>query len=139
LGQSQPTYHDAIPELYMFRPQSVYGAVRISHVIHQYDGDLNLHFAVYMVSIGAYPGSSRLNVSYAGINYLLFATLAGRILSYSPLYRSNSVLDFFGSTYGFSPGYSGLAYLGLGVGCLLSAFVSAKFSDRIYKYVGCFP
>jgi len=43
--------------------------------------------------------------------------------------------DFFQSTYGFSPGVGGIAYLGLGVGFLLSAFSSAKFADRIYNYV----
>jgi hypothetical protein len=43
--------------------------------------------------------------------------------------------DLFQSTYGFSPGAGGLAYLGLGVGFFLASFTSAKFADRIYKYV----
>jgi hypothetical protein len=43
--------------------------------------------------------------------------------------------DFFQSTYGFSPGVGGLVYLGLGVGFFLSSFSTAKFADRIYKYV----
>lgn len=45
------------------------------------------------------------------------------------------IADFFQSTYGFSPGVGGLAYLGLGVGFLLSTFSSVKFADGIYKYV----
>jgi len=44
--------------------------------------------------------------------------------------------DFFQSTYGFSPGVGGLAYLGLGTGFLLAAVASVKFADRIYTYLG---
>lgn len=43
--------------------------------------------------------------------------------------------DLFQSTYGFSTGVGGLAYLGLGIGFLLASFSSAKFTDGIYKYV----
>jgi len=45
------------------------------------------------------------------------------------------IADLFQSTYGFSPGAGGLAYLGLGIGYLLASFSSAKFADWIYKYV----
>jgi len=54
----------------------------------------------------------------------------------SPVILSNLfIADLFQSTYGFSPGVGGLAYLGLGIGYLLASFSSAKFADGIYKYV----
>lgn len=45
----------------------------------------------------------------------------------------------FSDVYHFSIGMGGLAYIGLGLGFLLSAIVGAKLSDRIYVYVcqGC--
>jgi len=53
-----------------------------------------------------------------GIYYLMFATFT----------------ELFTKTYGFGVGASGLAYIGLGVGFLISAVFSARFSDKIYAY-----
>ena len=44
-------------------------------------------------------------------------------------------LDIFSKTYHFSPGASGLAYLGLGLGCISAMVFGARFSDQIYKHV----
>ncbi|KAL1708221.1 major facilitator superfamily domain-containing protein [Schizophyllum commune] len=54
-----------------------------------------------------------------GIYFLMFATFA----------------DFFHSTYGFSTGIGGLAYIGLGVGFLISALFGAKFGDAAYHHL----
>ncbi|KAF8887590.1 multidrug resistance protein 4 [Infundibulicybe gibba] len=54
-----------------------------------------------------------------GIYYLMFATFA----------------NFFSTTYGFSPGLGGLAYVGLGIGFLLATFFGAKFADQVYQYL----
>jgi len=68
----------------------------------------------------------------------MFATFAGMLHSHSLSYPSNSALvEFFSSTYGFTPGVGGLAYLGLGIGFILAVILGAKFSDQLYKYVGC--
>ena len=39
------------------------------------------------------------------------------------------------STYGFSTGIGGLAYIGLGVGFLISALFGAKFGDAAYRHL----
>ncbi|KAF5357193.1 hypothetical protein D9756_006598 [Leucocoprinus leucothites] len=54
-----------------------------------------------------------------GIYYLMFSTFA----------------DFFATTYGFSPGVGGLAYLGLGVGFFAATIFGAKFADQVYNYL----
>ncbi|AEO63142.1 uncharacterized protein THITE_120949 [Thermothielavioides terrestris NRRL 8126] len=50
-----------------------------------------------------------------GLIYLLFTTFPG----------------VFGETYGFGPGISGLVYLGLGVGMILSIGLFGKLSDKL--------
>ncbi|KXN82226.1 hypothetical protein AN958_02917 [Leucoagaricus sp. SymC.cos] len=57
-----------------------------------------------------------------GILYLMFSTFA----------------EFFSSTYGFSAGIGGLAYLGLGVGFIAATLFGGKFADQIYAYVHTF-
>jgi MFS family permease len=52
-----------------------------------------------------------------GLTFLLLATLS----------------DLFQNTYGFRPGVAGLAYLGLGVGCILGTILFAKLSDKMAK------
>jgi hypothetical protein len=42
--------------------------------------------------------------------------------------------ELFTKTYGFGIGTSGLAYLGLGVGFMMAAVFSAKFSDKVYAH-----
>ncbi|KAL4251166.1 MFS transporter superfamily protein [Abortiporus biennis] len=51
-----------------------------------------------------------------GFYYLMFATFP----------------QLFSSVYGFSPGLSGLAYIGLGLGFLISTFFGGIVGDRIY-------
>ena len=45
--------------------------------------------------------------------------------------------DLFGNTYGFSPGFSGLAYIGLGIGFFAATLFGARFADQVYQLV-CF-
>ncbi|KAJ7269851.1 major facilitator superfamily domain-containing protein [Mycena rebaudengoi] len=59
-----------------------------------------------------------LRVMY-GIYYLFFATLSG----------------LFSTTYGFSTGVGGLAYLGMGLGFFISASLAARFSNALYKHL----
>lgn len=54
-----------------------------------------------------------------GIYYLMFATFA----------------ELFHNTYGFSAGTGGLAYLGLGIGFLVSTIFGAKWADAAYKHL----
>lgn len=54
-----------------------------------------------------------------GIYFLMFATFA----------------DFFHTTYGFATGVGGLAYVGMGVGFLISALFGAKFGDAAYHHL----
>ncbi|KAH6917753.1 multidrug resistance protein 4 [Coprinopsis sp. MPI-PUGE-AT-0042] len=51
-----------------------------------------------------------------GVFFLMFATFA----------------ELFATTYGFKAGVGGLAYLGLGVGFVLSAIAGAKFANQVY-------
>jgi predicted MFS family arabinose efflux permease len=57
--------------------------------------------------------------SMYGIYYLMFTTFAG----------------FFSQTYGFSPGISGLTYLGLGVGLFGATIFGGRFGDQVYHHV----
>ncbi|KAG1730841.1 multidrug resistance protein 4 [Suillus paluster] len=63
---------------------------------------------IYIICLG-YPVS---------IYYLMFATFPG----------------LFSDVYHFSVGIRGLAYLGIGLGCLFASAISAKLSDSIYIY-----
>ncbi|KAK2461306.1 hypothetical protein APHAL10511_006833 [Amanita phalloides] len=54
-----------------------------------------------------------------GINYLMFTTFA----------------DLFANNYGFGPGLSGLAYLGLGAGFALATVFGAPMANQSYKYL----
>ncbi|KAH9478196.1 Efflux pump radE [Psilocybe cubensis] len=54
-----------------------------------------------------------------GIYYLMFSTFA----------------NLFSDTYGFGPGAGGLAYIGLGVGFILSTVWGARGADALYKYL----
>ncbi|KAJ7683010.1 major facilitator superfamily domain-containing protein [Mycena rosella] len=58
-----------------------------------------------------------LSLYMAFIYYLFFTTLDG----------------FFTSTYGFSPGISGLMFGGLGVGVVLATCLGARFSNTLYQ------
>lgn len=44
-------------------------------------------------------------------------------------------LDLFKTNYGFKAGVGGLAYLGLGIGFVLSAILGAKFANQVYLKV----
>lgn len=52
-----------------------------------------------------------------GVTMLLFATFP----------------TVFEDTYGWSVGISGLAYIGIGVGCAIGIFIFGKFSDRMLR------
>lgn len=54
---------------------------------------------------------------FTGVAFLLFTTFP----------------YVFEEQYGFSTSLSGLAYLGLGIGCLLGVVIFSRFSDRILK------
>lgn len=55
-----------------------------------------------------------------GVTMLLFATFP----------------TMFETNYGWSVGVSGLAYLGVGVGCAVGVFIFAKFSDKLLMVNG---
>ena len=67
----------------------------------------------------------------------MFATFAGKsfYLDSFLVFFDLFTADFFETTYGFSAGIGGLAYLGLGVGFAIATIVGSKFSDRIYRIV----
>lgn len=44
-------------------------------------------------------------------------------------------VEVLSSTYGFSPGNEGLAYLGLGLGFIMATSFSAKCGSKIYQHV----
>jgi predicted MFS family arabinose efflux permease len=44
-------------------------------------------------------------------------------------------VEIFQTSYGFSPGIAGLAYLGFGFGFVVAATFAAKFGDHIYRQV----
>ncbi|CAG5184540.1 uncharacterized protein ALTATR162_LOCUS10960 [Alternaria atra] len=52
-----------------------------------------------------------------GLTFLLLATLS----------------ELFENTYDFKQGVAGLAYLGLGIGCVIGTIIFAKFSDKMAK------
>lgn len=52
-----------------------------------------------------------------GLTFLLLATFS----------------QVFEDTYGFGPGVAGLAYLGLGIGCIIGTILFARSSDRLAK------
>ncbi|KAH7086121.1 major facilitator superfamily domain-containing protein [Paraphoma chrysanthemicola] len=52
-----------------------------------------------------------------GLTFLLLATLS----------------EVFENTYGFKQGFAGLAFLGLGIGCVIGTIIFAKFSDKMAK------
>lgn len=55
---------------------------------------------------------------------------------YSRLWLADCVFkELFAVTYGFKPGPSGLAYLGLGMGFLISTVFGGQVGDRIYQTV----
>ena len=46
-----------------------------------------------------------------------------------------SCADLFGNVYGFSPGISGLCYIGLGLGFFTATFFGASYADKMYLRV----
>lgn len=83
--------------------------------------------------------SSLLNISRSmyGVFFLMFATFAGEstCLAFCEFDLMASIPELFATTYGFKAGVGGLAYLGLGVGFVLSALVGAKFANQVYLKV----
>lgn len=71
----------------------------------------------------------------------MFTTFPGRI-SCCPCIRKlmfNGDPDLFRDTYHFSPGISGLCYIGLGISFVAATFFSAILSNRIYFRVRLIP
>jgi hypothetical protein len=121
---------------------SLYMALYVSYLSSVKHADPNLCCIVYMVRICVYSSSVTLRIdSNIRRHLLLDVCYLRRYVSFVSVATSFSLCalpEFFSSTYGFSPGIGGLAYLGLGVGFLLATFTGAKFADQIYKYVCCF-
>ena len=72
-----------------------------------------------------------------GIQYLMFTTFPSKFFpSRQSLFLTYvRCLALFGSTYGFSSGISGLAYIGLGVGFCASAAFGARWANNNYRMV----
>lgn len=70
----------------------------------------------------------------------MFATFPGSFSWIKIKFLSlTSWVEIFASVYGFGPGISGLAYIGLGVGFFVSTFFGGYFGDRVYQAVStCF-
>ncbi|KAJ5625298.1 major facilitator superfamily domain-containing protein [Penicillium lagena] len=73
---------------------------------------------------------------------IIFLLALFAAISYGYLYLMfTTITSIFESTYGFSAGLSGLAYLGFGVGSLLSLAVVGKIVNHIavtHSARGCF-
>ncbi|KAF5311123.1 hypothetical protein D9619_008078 [Psilocybe cf. subviscida] len=81
---------------------------------------INLSRPIYLLSHSLICFILSLYMAFMyGIFYLMFTTFA----------------EFFATTYGFTPGIGGLAYLGLGFGFLTATIFGAKFADQIYKHL----
>lgn len=51
------------------------------------------------------------------------------------MFSLSRLSDLFAGIYGFSPGISGLCYIGLGLGFVIATGFGATFADKIYHAV----
>jgi predicted MFS family arabinose efflux permease len=66
----------------------------------------------------------------------MFATFPGKFYPFPYSFFTHCcIVDLFHTVYGFSPGASGLAYIGLGIGLISATIFGAKIADAVYKSV----
>ena len=65
----------------------------------------------------------------------MFATFPGEVFVFQQRLPLTWISGLFTGVYHWSIGVGGLAYLGLGLGFLISALIGAKLSDKVYLHV----